>query len=223
MSGISLALWEGVMKRYLVSAAAAAFLLTGCTGGQETTASQETVKSNSEVAATEQQVDVHAKLNAISRSIPLYPGTTYRDDMTKRDMVMIRNQYGADAQVLTLATDDSFPQVWHYYTTYLEQFRGYTPAAPYPPEKQNWRTMQVHLNQAMVDPFIPGDSLTNSQRQVILQVSETESEPTTVVRYILTNQVPQTIAESQNGGRGAAAPPVVAAPGESAEAPDEAR
>lgn len=209
------------MKRYAIVAAASLSLLLGCTGGQETSANSSTVKSNAEAAATGASVDVNGQLASVSKAIPLYPGTTYRDDMSKRDLVMIRNQYGQDAQVLTLATDDSFPQVWHYYVTYLEQFRGYSPAAPYPPEKQQWRTMQVHLNQAMQDPFIPGDSLASAQKQVILQVAETEAEPTTVVRYILTSRVPQALAETQNGGRGAAAGGT-AGPGEAVEAPDEA-
>ena len=71
---------------------------------------------------------------------------------------MSRNQYGPSAQVYTLATDDSYPQVFHYYTTYLAQFRGFPAQETYPPEQQNWRTLEVPLNQAMTDPFIPPSS-----------------------------------------------------------------
>ena len=85
----------------------------------------------------------------------------------------------------TLATDDSFPQVYHYYTTYLAQFRAYPSQPPYPPP-QNWRTLEVQLNQAMQDPFIPGDMLRVTDKQVMLQVAETEAEPKTVIRYIIT-------------------------------------
>jgi hypothetical protein len=98
---------------------------------------------------------------------------------------MIKNQYGANAEVITLATDDSFPQVYHYYTTYLAQFRAYPPQPPFPPQ-QNWRTLEVQLNQAMQDPFIPGDTLKAQDKQVTLQVAETEAEPKTVIRYIIT-------------------------------------
>lgn len=210
------------MNGLKATAAASLLLLAACTGGKETNANQSEVKSNSEAAASDATVDVAGKLDAISKAIPLYPNTTYRDDMTRRDLVSIRNQFGPDAQVMTLATDDSFPQVWHYYVTYLEQFRGYSPAPPYPPEKQQWRTMQVHLNQAMQDPFIPGASMANANRHVILQVAETEASPTTVVRYIVTSQVPPQIAQQENGGRGTASVGA-AGPGESVEAPGEAR
>src|SRR5947199_3926865 len=98
---------------------------------------------------------------------------------------MIRNQYGNGAEVITLATDDSFPQVYHYYTTYLAQFRAYPPQPPFPPQ-QNWRTLEVQLNQAMQDPFIPGEALNRDGKQVVLQVAETEAEPRTVIRYIIT-------------------------------------
>src|SRR2546423_988114 len=95
----------------------------------------------------------------------------------------------AGAEVFTLATDDSFPQVYHYYTTYLAQFRAYPPQPPFPPQ-QNWRTLEVQLNQAMQDPFIPGDTLKSKDKQIMLQVAETEAEPKTVIRYIITPGAP---------------------------------
>ena len=44
----------------------------------------------------------------------------------------------------------------------------------------------MQLNQAMQDPFIPGDTLKPDDKQVTLQVVETEAEPKTVIRYIVT-------------------------------------
>jgi hypothetical protein len=176
-------------------------LLTGCTGGEESSANEtELPKKNVALqqgtadakTAPVPLVDASKELKAISNSIPVYAGARFRDDLTRRDSVMIRQQYGANAQVYTLATDDSFPQVWHYYTTYLAQFRAYPPSAPYPPESQNWRTMEVHLNQVMQDPFIPGDTIPSGARQVLLQVAETEAEPKTVIRYIVTPEAVQT-------------------------------
>jgi hypothetical protein len=38
----------------------------------------------------------------------------------------------------------------------------------------------------MQDPFIPGDTLKAGDKQVTLQVAETEAEPKTVIRYIVT-------------------------------------
>ncbi len=181
-------------------------LLTHCTGGQESSAAEEqtpkkngiaiTTTSPAETAPQPAQVDAKAALKSISSAIPIYAGARYRDDLTRRDSVMIRNQYGPTAEVYTLATDDSFPQVYHYYTTYLAQFRAFPAQSPYP-APQTWRTLEVQLNQAMQDPFIPGDMLKPGDKQVTLQVAETEAEPKTVVRYVVT-QKPIAAAEVQS-------------------------
>jgi len=186
------------MNSTRVTAAAsllAVVLASACTGGKESKAAEEQLpKKNGitqpqpqqQASTTAPQVDASGDLKSISRAIPIYAGAKYRDDLTRRDEVMIHNQYGPQAEVYTLATDDSYPQVYHYYTTYLAQFRAYPPQQPYPPEQQNWRTLEVQLNQAMQDPFIPGDTLPGGGKQVTLQIAETEAEPTTVIRYIVT-------------------------------------
>lgn len=176
-----------------------AFLFTGCTGGQESSAAETRPPAPKKVPVTDANppaqpdVDVEKELKTINAAIPLYAGARYRQDLTHRDSVMIRQQFGPTAQVYTMGTDDSFPQVWHYYTTYMAQFRGFQPQAPYPPGSQSWRTMEIQLNQAMQDPFIPGDTFKQGDRQVVLQIAETEAEPRTVIRYIIT---PQAVAQS---------------------------
>ena len=179
---------EGVMTGTLVLI----MILSGCTGGQEGSAAEEQLPKKNPIATSsagtpqqQPQVDPKQQLKALSPAIPIYAGAKYRDDLTRRDSVMIKNQYGQGSEVYTLATDDSFPQVYHYYTTYLAQFRAYPSQPPYPPP-QNWRTLEVQLNQAMQDPFIPGDTLKTTDKQVLLQVAETEAEPKTVIRYIIT-------------------------------------
>lgn len=196
---------EGVVAASIV----AALLASGCTGGKESTAAEEQLPQKNPIAQSAtaapaqpaapaapaaQSVDARKEIESIGRAIPVYAGARYRDDLTHRDEVMIRNQYGQNAQVYTLATDDSFPQVYHYYTTYLAQFRAFPAQSPYPPEQQNWRTLEVQLNQAMQDPFIPGESLKADGKQVVLQVAETEAEPKTVIRYIVTSPAAQPIA-----------------------------
>ena len=179
------------VARAVAAAALSLALVSGCTGGQESSAAEEQEPKKNPIAATQTtaaqppQVDANKELKSISPAIPVYAGARYRDDLTRRDSVMIKNQYGANAEVITLATDDSFPQVYHYYTTYLAQFRAYPPQPPFPPQ-QNWRTLEVQLNQAMQDPFIPGDTMKAQDRQVVLQVAETEAAPKTVIRYIIT-------------------------------------
>lgn len=178
-------------------------LLAGCTGGQESTAAEEQRPQKNPIEAGGQPapetVDARKQLKSIHRAIPIYAGAKYRDDLTRRDTVMIRGQYGPGAEVYTLATDDSYPQVYHYYTTYLSQFRAFTPGPPYPPQ-QNWRTLEVQLNTAMQDPFIPGDTITAGNKQVILQVAETEAEPKTVIRYIVTPAPPPQATAAAGGG-----------------------
>ena len=177
--------------RTRIGAAAAILILalasTACTGGSETNAAEEPQKTAATPAAVKQQaIDARREIESISPAIPIYHGAQFSRDLTKRDEVMIRNQFGPNAEVYTLATDDSFPQVFHYYTTYLGQFRGFHPQDTYPPKQQNWRNLEVQLNQAMQDPFIPGDSIDPNGRQVTLQIAETEAEPKTVIRYVVT-------------------------------------
>ena len=174
-----------------------ASLTVACTGGKESRADEQQLPKKNGIAqasdtaqtaspAAPNNPNVQSDLKSISRAIPIYAGARYRDDLTRHDEVMIRNQYGPQSQVYTLATDDSYPQVYHYYTTYLAQFRAYSPQNPFPPEQQNWRTLEVQLNQAMQDPFIPGDTIAPNGKQVTLQIAETEAEPKTVIRYIVT-------------------------------------
>lgn len=180
-----------------------------CTGGTESNAADEPTPSR-EASATQKNIDANQVLGEINPAIPVYQGAQYRDDLTRRDEVMIRNQHGPSAQVYTLATDDSFPQVYHYYTTYLAQFRGFPSRDTYPPENKNWRTLEVRLNQAMQDPFIPGEALDLNGRQVTLQIAETEAEPRTVIRYIVTDRpaappvTPLAVATASSGDPAAA-------------------
>jgi hypothetical protein len=171
--------------RATIASLALALMLAGCTGGSESSAAVEQ-KPPKEAPVPQTPVDAEQVIGSINQAIPIYQGAQYREDLTKRDEVMIRNRYGAGAQVYTLATDDSYPQVFHYYTTYLAQFRAFPAQDTYPPEQQNWRTVEIQLNQAMQDPFIPGEAMNPYGKQVTLQLAETEAEPKTVIRYIVT-------------------------------------
>jgi len=175
----------GVTTATLLLTAVLAAGLTACTGGTESKAADEALPPK-EAPVAQKQVDAEQVLGTINPAIPIYQGAQYREDLTRRDEVMIRTRYGDGAEVYTLATDDSFPQVFHYYTTYLAQFRGFPAQDTYPREKKDWRTLEVQLNQAMQDPFIPGEALDLNGKQVTLQIAETEAEPKTVIRYIVT-------------------------------------
>lgn len=182
---------------------------TACTGGSESNAAEDQPKVATQQEEMQQKVDAKRELDSISPAIPVYHGAQFNPDLSKRDEAQIRNQFGPEAKVYTLATDDSFPQVYHFYTTYLGQFRAFPPRDTYPPERQKWRTLEVQLNQAMQDPFIPGDTIDPNGKQVTLQVAETEAEPKTVIRYVITPR--------------ASAPAPAAAPVAAATAPSVAR
>ena len=152
---------------------------TACTGGEETVA--QTTESDSNNPAPK-PLNASERLGAINRAIPVYENATYQGELTRRDTVLVSNRYGKDALVYTLATEDSFPQVWHYYVTYLAQFRQFDPPDSYPPSRQTQRMMEVVLNDAMRDPFGPGDSFDPSDRQVILQIIEDENSRGTLIR-----------------------------------------
>ncbi|MEA2490825.1 MAG: hypothetical protein QOH21_2617 [Acidobacteriota bacterium] len=175
-------------SRNLTAAALAALLLgslSACTGGTESSAAVEQAPAK-EAPADQKQVDARQEIKTIGDAIPVYADAQYRDDLTRRDAVMVRNQYGEGAEVYTMATDDSFPQVYHYYTTYLAQFRAFPADDTYPPSQKDWRTLEIRLNDAMQDPFVPGRALNRNGKQVMLQIAETEAEPKTVIRYIVT-------------------------------------
>jgi hypothetical protein len=198
-----------------IGAAASILLLalasTACTGGTEGNAAEEQpTAAQTEQQKQQQQVDAKRELNTISPAIPVYHGAQFNADLSERDAVQIRTQYGPEAKVFTLATDDSFPQVYHFYTTYLGQFRAFETKNTYPPEKQTFRTLEVQLNQAMQDPFIPGQNIDPNGRQVTLQLAETESEPKTVIRYVVTPHAPVTPAAPVAAPVAAATPAPVA-------------
>lgn len=167
-------------------------LATGCTGGQEGTAAEERAPDGNSVAAADpaETVKPREALQAINPAIPMYAGARFSEDLTRRDAVMLRNRYGPATQVYTLSTNDSFPQVYHYYTTYLAQFRSFPAQQTYPRDREEWRTLEVVLNDAMQDPFIPGAALDTRDKRVILQVAETEADPRTVIRYIVAPGAP---------------------------------
>lgn len=170
------------------------FSLSGCTGDRGASAAVDQQAAEEAAAEQTRPPDPRQELAAISNAIPIYQGAEYQADLTRRDEAMIRNQYGGDAEVFTLGTDDSYPQVYHYYMTYLAQFRAFPAQTPYPRQNETWRTREVNLNEAMQDPFVPGLALDPEGRHVILQIVETENRPRTVIRYIVTPSLPAPVA-----------------------------
>lgn len=185
----------------VLACGAIAIGFAGCTGGQRTEAGEITpIRAATPSAATAATAAIQPSqaLHSIHPGIPVYSGAQFRPDLTVHDEVEIRRQFGQPAEVYTLTASDSFPKVWHYYVTYLAQYRAFRPPKPFPPDNQSWRTMQVNLNTAMQDPFIPEDASGGLRKTVLLQISESESAPGTVIRYIITNtqvEAPQLVVQ----------------------------
>jgi len=158
-------------------------LIAGWGGGQPTSAQ---TLDTSVRPANGNANDPAVRLARISPAIPIYDGASYRPDLSGRDARLVRIENDSDAEVWVLATEDAFPQVWHYYVSYLGQFRGWKPVAPYPRTSPRGRRLDLDLNQVMRDPFIPGDSLDSANSDVRLEIVETTSHPRTLIRYIVT-------------------------------------
>lgn len=172
----------------LLSAAVIAALLglSSCTGGHESQAGEFEVAET-----TTQQPTPREAISQIHPAIPVYAGAILRDDLTARDRMEIARQFGEPTEVYTLATEDAFPKVWHYYVTYLAQYRAFHPPKALPEEGRSWRTIQINLGTAMRDPFMP-DPAGDLERPVLLQLSESEGHPHTVIRYIVTGGAVET-------------------------------
>ena len=142
-------------------------------------------RASSESPSAPRQVEPAVQLASISPAIPVYVGAEFNGNLTRRDNATVANRHGNNSTVYTLTTRDSFPQVWHYYVTYLAQFRSFEPVRPFPPSNQIARSIEVRLNEAMQDPFIPGDTLGFDKNRVVLQVSEADGGEGTIIRYII--------------------------------------
>ena len=190
-----------------VLVASASVFASSCTGGEETAAQTHKQATPQAPAPV---VDPVQRLQTLSPAIPIYAGADYRSDLTRRDSTLAANQFGPDTVVYTLSTNDSFPQVWHYYVVYLAQFRGFAPLPPFPPSNQVSRSMEIHLSEAMKDPFITGDTFAPIDKRVVLQVSENEGGNGSVIRYIVSPRVAPLTFASTAPAPAAVAPPASA-------------
>lgn len=161
-------------------------VLLSC-GNRETAAS--TSPSQSASADPYENAQPLALLESISPAIPVYPGIEYSPDLTRQDNLNAERMYGRDSQIWTFATNQSFPKVWHYYVTWLGMFRSSIAPPAYPPTSQTSRSIQINLNEAMQNAFIPGDEIEPDADRVILEIAETDTRARTIVRYVISPNV----------------------------------
>jgi hypothetical protein len=121
-------------------------------------------------------------LDRIQPSIPLWPGASSTENPVRT---------AGDSTIIDLSTDDSFPMVWYYYVTYLAQYRGWTPPAPFPPRRDSARSLDLDLNEIMQDPFIPGTEISSdSAESVTIQIREDLVNRRVNIRYLIEPRPP---------------------------------
>jgi hypothetical protein len=125
---------------------------------------------------------VREVLDGVQAAIPLWPGAHSAEPPIRRS---------GDATIIDLTTDDSFPMVWHYYVTYLAQYRGWTPPSPFPPRREAARSLDLDLNEIMQDPFIPGTEIPpDATDSVTIQIREDLVNRRVNIRYLIEPRAP---------------------------------
>ncbi|MBW3564141.1 MAG: hypothetical protein KY459_05410 [Acidobacteria bacterium] len=130
---------------------------------------------------------LRARLDEIQPAIPIYPGA---------------EEQRQNGDSFDLVTNDPFPMVWHYYVTYLAQFRAWDHPAPYPSRNESARRLVIPLNEAMKQPFIPGSAIPDGSPSVMLELREMPSGAGTSIRYAIRNREP--IPDADEAGDDAA-------------------
>ncbi len=75
--------------------------------------------------------------------------------------------------------------VWHFYVTYLAQYRAWDPLDPYPDRSEKGRSLQLDLNEVMRDPFVPDTALDPGDPHVTLMIREDVSRNRVNIRYFI--------------------------------------
>lgn len=162
-------------------------MVGGCR--QEEQASTSTAASDAAAetaAAPETPPEIRKTLDQIQPAIPLWTGARATSDSVRRQ---------GSSTVIDLWTNDSFPMVWHYYVTYLAQYRAWEPLDPYPDRTDEGRSLQLDLNEVMRDPFVPDTSLDPGDPHVILMIREDVSRNRVNIRYVI--EPPEPVATSE--------------------------
>jgi hypothetical protein len=129
-------------------------------------------------------------LDRVQPAIPLWPGAHATEDPVRA---------AGASTIIDLSTEDSFPMVWYYYVTYLAQYRGWTPPAPFPPRRDSARSLDLDLNEIMRDPFIPGTEISpDSAESVTIQIREDLVNRRVNIRYLVEPRLP-TATEPEEG------------------------
>lgn len=156
-----------------------AALLPGCRENQAIpateTGAETTAASAPREAAAPTFDEIRRRLDAAGESIPLWSGV-------RAEPQSIREENGTTT--IDLWTNDSFPMVWHFYVTYLAQYRAWNPEDPFPSKTAENRSLDLDLNEVMRDPFIPGTELDSNQK-VTLMIREEPTSRRVNIRYIL--------------------------------------
>lgn len=167
------------MASYFGRGAAAATLalaLLFATACREEPPAEQTAAEQEATTASTSEPDrgtseLRAALDQIQPAIPLYSGARLRPGNQRR------------AGTWELLSDDPFPMVWHFYVTYLEQYRDWDHPAPFPRPRDTMRQLQLDLNEIMKNPFAPGTDLPEDAPRVTIDLRELPSARGTAIQY----------------------------------------
>ncbi len=163
----------------------------GCRQEQQDPTSTSASEADAEaVTAPPTPAEVRKTLDQIEPAIPLWTGARATSDSVRKQ---------GSSTVIDLWSNDSFPMVWHYYVTYLAQYRAWDPIDPYPSRSEKGRSLELDLNEVMRDPFVPDTSLDSGDPHVTLMIREDVSQNRVNIRYVIgpPEAVPQTDSEPE--------------------------
>lgn len=154
----------------------------GCRQEPEDTTTASSEEAFVEATAPPPPPEVRSLLDEINPAIPLWQGARATHES-------VREQ--GSSTIIDLQTNDPFPMVWHYYVTYLAQYRAWDPLKPYPPRSEEGRNLQLELNEVMKDPFVPGTALEPGAAQVTLIIREDPTRNIVNIRYVVGPPAPE--------------------------------
>lgn len=173
-------------------------LIGGCRREAQAPSTDAGTDGGEAIEAPPPPPEVREILDAVEPAIPLWPGA-------RATSVSVRSE--GSSTIIDLWSNDSFPMIWHYYVTYLAQYRAWEPLSPYPP-REGARQLRLDLNEVMQDPFVPGTALTPDDDQIVLMLREDPTDNRVNIRYVISPAAPRDMIPSDGEGPSAdSAPP----------------
>lgn len=165
-----------MLRRLLLVFIISLLAISGCRKEQQATQSTPEEAVAEAPAAPPPPPAVRKILDKLEPSIPLWPGARATSESVRKE---------GSSTIIDLWTNDSFPMVWHYYVTYLAQYRAWEPLSPFPKRSEEPRSLDLVLSDVMKDPFVPGTALDRDDQTVTLMIREDPTRNRVNIRYLI--------------------------------------